>query len=252
MASYPDFDEDDPNITIPLSVSIAKVAEFLFAPTIEIGAKTLSRRCTSALQLSSHDLAALLQLLEQCIGDFYVKHKGDDWKRLKAEEMLDPSLVYIWYSDGSEMGCFVSFRVVEEEYGKSLYLYEIHVKPLYQKKQIGRKLITAFHELATYLNVLAGVFPSDLIDSGESKFAAAEKKALIDQSLMRDLKALPQNKHFAVSGTGLTVFSDNTRALTWYLGLGYLFASNSPVDRTLRRGVIKKPEYYILYRPTSM
>lgn len=249
MSLVSDFDEDDSSVTIPLSHSIAKVAEYVFAPTIEIDEKKLTRCCKSALELTDKELLALLNLLDECIGDFYVKHKGHDWNQLKADEMLDPALVYVWYNDGPDLACFVSFRMVNELYGKSLYLYEIHVKPLYQMNQIGSKLISAFHSLASYLNVLVDEHSGDSVKKG---FADDKNNILINSDLLRDLQGLPQRKHFGVSGTGLTVFSDNTRALTWYLGLGYLFASDSPLDRTLRRGVIKKPEYYILYRPTSM
>lgn len=244
MDLYSEFNEDDSTVTIPLSSSIATVAEHIFAPSIEIGAKTFTRRCISALKLTTNELAALLQLLEECIGDFYLKHKGRGWNELKAEEMLDPALIYVWYEDGPDIACFVSFRMVNELYGKSLYLYEIHVRPIYQKNKIGGKLISAFHALATHLNVLASQYSRDLASSTESDINKYK-------DIMPKLLDLPHVNHFSVAGTGLTVFSDNTRALKWYLGLGYVFSNDSPIDRTLRKGVVKKPEYYILYRTTS-
>lgn len=51
-----------------------------------------------------------------------------------------------------------------------------------------------------------------------------------------------------LDGTGLTVFSDNQKALNWYLRMGYKVAPFSPQDRKLRRGNTIKPAYYILLR----
>lgn len=53
---------------------------------------------------------------------------------------------------------------------------------------------------------------------------------------------------FHLDGTGLTVFSDNQHALSWYLRKGYKVAPFSPQDKILRSGKTIKPDYYILLR----
>lgn len=241
------FDEDDSNITIPLGQSVALVSSQTFPSLLIVNDAVFTRRCVSALKLQHGELIALLQLLQECIGSYYTIHKGDGWKPVKLEEMLDPALVYVWYEMGPEIIAFVSFRIVAEGYGNSLYLYEIHVKPQFQAQKLGSVLINSFHSLAACLDAI-GAVANDA--RGERLSNAME---IISQHKLNvdELSHLVQSQNFVIAGTGLTVFSDNIRPLKWYFSLGYILSNDSPVDRNLRGGVVKRPEFYILYRPIN-
>lgn len=241
-----EFDEEDVNITIPLGKSLALLSEVIFPPQIEINTSLLTRESASALELSSEQIESFLQLLDDCIGEFYVKHKGRGWKADKRTEMCDPALVYVWYEHRSEVSCFVSFRVVTELNGQCLYLYEIHVKPRLQDCKLGTKLMGCLHLLADAINFFCMV-----------KIDRASLSTIHDtwlNKLQRDnanLQRLLQRDYYSVFGTALTVFSDNKRALDWYLGLGYELPGDLSVFRVLRKGKYIKTEYYVLFRPVD-
>lgn len=252
------FDEDDLGITLPLANSVAIVAKSVFPSKLICESVTLSRNCGPVTLIEKSVLSDCLELLDECLGEFYVRHKGQRWKREKQGEMSEPSLVYVWYEDVSGVACFVSFRIVLEPYGRSLYLYEIQVKPLLQGKQLGLTLMNSFHSLAQNLCSINTLYKyseqAATVSTNDASYAAAPpcNANLSNIKYLEQLnpyKNLPQIVNFSVSGTGLTVFSDNLRAFKWYTQLGYVLAVHSPVDKKLRGGKAIAPDYYILYRP---
>lgn len=154
-------------------------------------------------------LDKFIQVMSSTIGNLYLKHKGKNWKTEKLAEMKEFGLVYAYYVNDktNEIAAFTSFlHSVYSNGGTSLYLYEIHVLPGYQKSKIGTQLINSFHLIAKKLNCK----------------------------------------------TELTVFSDNSNALSWYEGLNYEISIDSPQNRVLKSGRVIKPDYYILERsPTA-
>ncbi|ODV81735.1 uncharacterized protein CANTADRAFT_45487 [Suhomyces tanzawaensis NRRL Y-17324] len=161
-------------------------------------------------QLRTVDIALFLGLLRLNLNDFYVAHHGPNWMEDKQEEMLEPGLVYVWYTSAKGLLGFVLFKVCENDDMIVLYLYEIHVNPEVHNQSIGTHLLTSFHALIPILH-------------------QCEHPHLQD-----------------IEGTGLTVFSDNVRAFEWYIRMGYQYTLDSPRDRKLRSGKIVKPDYYLL------
>lgn len=255
-----EFDENDLDVTVPLAKSVAVVALDAFPAKIVCDSVDYVRKCEPVASISKSTLTGCLELLDECLGTLYVKHKGQGWQNAKQDEMRDPALVYVWYEGVIGVACFVSFRIVSEPYGSSLYLYEIHVRPLLQGQQLGSKLIGGFHRLAetlcrvnslSRLESLGRSGSGNVSDScGQGPFQNKNESSSQVLSLAHYVN-LPGVEHFFVSGSGLTVFGDNLRALKWYFGLGYVLSVHSPVDRILRGGKTIAPEYYILYRPVS-
>lgn len=210
-----DFDEYNESLMVPLSHSIAHLVTEIFPETVEIGEITLHRNVAT-----SPDFTVFIEIVDKCMGDMYVANNGRSWKKEKAEEMLEPGLVYVWYSQTEALestGCFLTFKPVLELYGKTLYLYEIQILPLFQAHGLGAKLMDCFHSLAKSMD-------SRKLDS-----------------------SLAQHVHLKTEATSLTVFSANSRALTWYKRLGYKRTADSPVDRKMRNKVLK-PKFYLLSR----
>ncbi|WPK24652.1 hypothetical protein PUMCH_001932 [Australozyma saopauloensis] len=249
------FDEDDVILNEELGRSIATVASKILPPRCDFNGESYSVKCVSALQIPSSLTERFLELLEKCIGNLYVKIKGAGWKSSKLEEMTDPALVYFWCERDAEIAAFMSFRMVSEPYGQSLYLYEIHVDPRYQGQSRGTQLIQWFHLLAYSLNELSRIreISSDLDNLCDNLRDQLQKNGCeIDSAQLICLSRLPQSIHFQSAGTGLTVFGENAVAFRWYTSLGYLLSSQSPCDRLLRNGRVVRPEYYILYRPQEL
>lgn len=221
MPNNADFDETNEEFMVFLSESMADLVPRVFAPLIEISGKTHTRKCAAVANMEFIQIQRFLGVVEKCLGTFYTKHKGQNWKEEKLEEMAEPGLIYIWYEHEGAISCFLSMMMVLEPVGKTLYLYEIQVLPEFQNLHLGSGVMNNFHNFGTFLN---------------SK----------SQDLSPGLY-----KHFSALATGLTVFSDNERAFNWYLKLGYNFAVDSPLDKRLRNGRIVKPSFYILSRPLS-
>ncbi|KAK6454846.1 histone-specific N-acetyltransferase NAT4 [Scheffersomyces xylosifermentans] len=161
-------------------------------------------------------LRQFVDLVDRNLGKFYVKHTGKPtWKLDKFEEMRESGLIYVWLTseDNSIVG-FMSFKLCSEDEDETvLYLYEIHIVPQFQALKLGGKLMQIFHALA-----------KDLSDRKSPWYFQSCK------------------------ATSLTVFTDNSPALSWYLKLGYKIHPNSPQDKHLRSGKVVKPDYYILIR----
>lgn len=244
MSLTSEFDENDENVTVPLGKTIAIVANEVVPKEIQIGGSTFSRSSGSASVLGSDRIESLLLLLDNCLGNLYTIHKGPNWKEVKRKEMIDLALVYLWYEKDEQVACFVSFRTVNESYGKSLYLYEIHVNPLLQGNKVGANLMNLFLMLAQTLRSLG--------EHANQKSAGSTNNSTISEELQKvfeKISSMSSIRFLDIVGTGLTVFSDNTRVLKWYSNLGYTFTRDSPVDRVLRGGKVIRPEYYLLFRP---
>lgn len=175
------------------------------------GKRNLTFHVANGTKVQPH-ISEFLRVLDSCMGPLYVENNGRNWKKDKLDEMATPGLVYVWYTTSAgDVACFLSFMVVDELEGRTLYLFEIQVLPPWQGLGIGRSLMEVFHSVATRL------------------------------------KAHP-NHHLNVVSTALTVFSKNQKALQWYRKLGYSLTQHSPRDRVLRTGSVPPP-YYILARP---
>lgn len=214
------FDEYNPALMGPLALSLAILAQQVFPPSLQTKNCTYTRHCAARGAVSDAQIADFISVINSAMGEMYVSHKGRDWAEEKWDELLDPGLVFVWYAHGPQVASFVAFKIVEEDYGKALYLYEIQVLPACQHALWGRKLMAAFH----LLPVLANTKSTGL---------------------------LPQCEHLVTGRTSLTVFGDNTRAFDWYGRMGYVLAPGSPESRTLRSGNIIKPDYYLLTRTLS-
>lgn len=215
-----DFDEDN----YECMENVANSIKTLVPRTFRFGDEKFLLNCKTVAELDTPDLQLFVSTIDKCMGAMYVKHKGKNWQEEKFEELAEEGLVFVWLSEQnsdetSEMCGFLAFKLALELYGKTLYLYEIQISPRFQEIGLGRKLMLSFHELAKLLDASVG-------------------------NLEISYSSLPSTKY-----TSLTVFSDNTRALNWYQRLGYDFTDDSPRDRELRGGKVKRPSYYLLARP---
>ncbi|EMG48277.1 hypothetical protein G210_1162 [Candida maltosa Xu316] len=167
-----------------------------------------------AHNLEDDQLQNFIDVIDDNIGDLYVKNRGPDWKDDKEEEMTEPGLIFVWFTDDNdELVGYLSFKIcIDDDDIFVVYLFEIHLTENFQGKKIGQQLIDQFHEFA---------------------------KLLHNSS---------HNLYKNVTATALTVFSENERALNWYKKLNYELTGGSPVDRKLRNGKIVKPEYYLMRR----
>lgn len=210
-----EFDEENEALMAVLADAVASNVPNTFPTALKTGVQT-QVRVTTAHGALEELIGQFLALLEANLGLFYSRREGPNWTAEKRLEMLETGLVYVYYTDDNGLViCFLSFKLVLEEDGKYLYLYEIHVEKQYQAQQIGHQLLEGFHTLAKHINSISS------------------KKEL----------------HFSIIGTALTVFSDNVRALKWYLKTGYKYTPWLPRDTKLRGGRVKKPLLYLLYRP---
>lgn len=182
------------------------------------GAFELPRCDATILQSKSLPKSLLktaVDIIDETIGELYAEHNGSNWKREKIKELSEPGLTYVFLTHlkSSKTVAFICFKLcLDTENELVLYLYEIHVTRGFQGQGIGQYLINQFHNLFT-----------DLVHSSNR---------LYNQ----------------LSGTALTVFSDNRRALSWYETMGYQLTEDSPVDKVLRSGKVIKPDYYLLKR----
>lgn len=217
----PEFDEYDPDTMLPLVSLMLKFAEDIFPSLIEIEDKKLYRHIAHG---SGNHVQQAITLVDECMGKLYVSHKGRNWKKDKAEELEEVGLLFVWYSFDNDVQAppraLVVSKITESQ---TLYLYEIQVHPEVQGKNIGSKLMKGFHDLALKL----------------------------DDTSLNDT-ALDETTRWncTVEYTGLTVFSDNKKALNWYRKMGYDYSPNSPRDRKTRLRVIK-PDYYELEREVN-
>lgn len=212
------FDEDDEVFMKETSESVALVVPEIFPS--EIQTVLTKGHCQLHYgpihRMPKEVLVECLLLVESNLKTFYIKHHGLGWKSDKLKEMQETGLIYVWYTDSNnKLIGFISFMLSYSDQYKVLYLYEIHVAREYHSMKIGSQLIDKLHEFSHYLKTIA------------------PKKR--------------EYRHFNNSGTSLTVFTDNSRALQWYFKLGYKLTIDSPTDKVLRNKVVK-PEYYLLIR----
>lgn len=215
------FDEDNDAVMGPLGASMGIVAAEVFPATVTLKGQNFELHCASTETLRDLEIARFIELIDECMGQFYVRHKGEDWKMEKVDEMTETGLVYTWYESHGVIAGLMSFKLVTESYGQVLYLYEIQISPKFQGEKLGSKFVSGLHVMSTVLNTRT-----------------------------KDLQ-LPMSTHFSNIGTGLTVFSDNSRALDWYHRLGYSPSEGSPTDKRLRNGKVVKPSYYLLFRASK-
>ena len=169
----------------------------------------------------SKDVSKLLlkiavDIIEQTIGKLYLQHNGRGWKREKKVELSESGLIFVFIADPKTNNtvAFMCFKLCPDTEDQSvLYLYEIHVTSEYQGRGLGQILINKFHELAI------------------------------------DLKKSSNSLYKRLTGTALTVFSNNERTLSWYKNMNYSLTADSPLDKVLRHGNVLKPDYYLLKRP---
>lgn len=212
------FDEYNEALMVPLAQSLAILAQLVFPPALHTPQNTYTRHCAASLTVTQSQLSEFIHVINSAMGQMYVSHKGRMWPEEKLQELLEPGLVFVWYAHAAHIASFVAFKIVEEDNGKALYLYEIQVVPACQHALWGRKLMAAFHLLALVAN-------------------------------SKSTSALPQCEHLVTERTSLTVFADNDRAFEWYSRMGYALAPGSPENRILRSGNVVKPDYYLLTRP---
>lgn len=211
-----DFDEDDYKSMDAVAKALVALAPQVFPDQLDIN---LSRVCKSQGDLTSHELTEFVDVIDACMGKLYVKHKGQNWRDEKIDELTEDGLVFLWYTDGSGVAGFMAFKLALELYGKTLYLYEIQILPKFQGKGLGKQFMDCFHRYAALVNGNA-LNPS-----------------------------IPHCSLLETGATSLTVFADNNKAVEWYKRLGYVHTSDSPADRRLRGGKVVKPSYYLLTRP---
>ncbi|CAK9441327.1 uncharacterized protein LODBEIA_P51960 [Lodderomyces beijingensis] len=212
---FTNFTEDD----ITQQETIADDLCLRHLPHYEINLPHLRSQFSPASEIDEALLDQCINLIESNIGDLYARHKGANWKEEKLEEMSEPGLIVLWFTDPAaddddDLAGFISFKLcLDDDDIFVLYLFEIHLAARYQGRKLGQMLIDQFHQF-------------------------------VEVGLQRSENAL----YRMVRGTSLTVFSDNTRALSWYKSMGYGLIDSSPRDRTLRSGKIVKPEYYLMRR----
>lgn len=214
-----DFDENDLPAMDAVARAIVSLVPLAFPESISIGDKLLTRVCTSEADIEEPMLDKLVEVIDKCMGKLYVKHKGRNWKEEKLDELTEPGLVFVWYTCEEDICGFIAFKLVNELYGKTLYLYEIQILPEYQGKRFGSDLMTHFHRMAVIVN------------------AATSNLNISSRALL------------STRATSLTVFSDNVKALAWYTRIGYYPSPDCSTDRKLRGGKVVKPSFYLLTRP---
>lgn len=210
-----EYDEDDEYQAEMVAESLVPMLKTVF-PKKLLGKLSL-RSITPVHLMDESQVEDYLSLVDENLGSFYIAKNGEDWKEEKLEEMMESGVIYIAYGDtSSNLAGFLSLKLVNEFSSKSLYLYEIHISPKYQKSGLGSKLITGFHDASKLIKLS--------VNNPDIKYSG----------------------FFDLSRTSLTVFSNN-RALEWYLKLGYFINEDSPRNKTLRNKVVK-PSYYMLSR----
>ena len=171
--------------------------------------------------MDENQIDKFIQLIDDNLGDLYVESEQYNWKNNKKEEMLEPGLVYIWFTETTpeeeeeeeELVGFLSFKLCEDvDDVFVLYLFEIHLTQKYQGQKLGQLLIDQFHEFA------------------------------------KSLQNSSHELYLMLQGTALTVFSNNTRAFNWYKKMNYELTEGSPMDRKLRNGTVIKPVLYLMRR----
>ncbi|RCK59377.1 hypothetical protein Cantr_07048 [Candida viswanathii] len=168
----------------------------------------------TAHNLADEQLQEFIDVVDDNLGDLYVKYRGNEWKDDKEDEMTEPGLLMVWFKDDlDDLVGYMSFKLCVDDDGVFvLYLFEIQLVKKYQGQKFGRQMIDQFHELT------------------------------------KVLQKSPNKLYQKLEGTALTVFSDNKRALKWYQGMDYKLTEGSPVDKKLRSGKVVKPEYYLMRR----
>ncbi|KAI5969097.1 RNY1, partial [Candida margitis] len=211
--AYNQYSED--NVNLNESIAADVMLNYMHE-TFEVSG--YGRYIHQSTNLPKSFFKSIVDVIEETIGDLYVKNNGNNWKREKKMELKEPGLIFVLFTDPktSKVVAFICFKLcLEDENNLVLYLYEIHVTSDHQGQGLGQYLIDQFHKLCV-----------DLSNSSNL--------------LYRQL-----------SGTALTVFSDNERALSWYSNMGYKLTDDSPSDKLLRNGKVRKPDYYLLKRRTS-
>lgn len=212
------FDESDMDLMDSVSDSLAKLVTQIFPDTLDIDGVTFTRKCVGQHKVEFYMVSRLVRVIDECMGDLYVKHKGENWRDEKIDELTESGLVTVWYADGVEMCGFMAFKLALELYGKCLYLYEVQVLPKYQGKRIGSIFMDLFHRFASAVNECS------------------------------TNSMIPNHSLLDTTATSLTVFSDNERACEWYYRHGYVPTADSPCDKVMRDRIIK-PSFYLLTRP---
>lgn len=201
-------DENDPQLVAAAATALSSVSCTVFPEVLEVGNLSAKRICSDYRTVN---IPSLLSLIDTNLRQHYIRNQGRQWQKEKNEEMATPGLVYILYVCDDKLVAFLSYMLTYGDDVPVLYLYEIHVDPAFQHLRVGSRLLLDFHQLAHTLQ-------------------SPETPPLL-----------------RCKATMLTVFTDNTRALQWYFGLGYTLADDSPTDRKLRKHTVV-PEYYILKR----
>ena len=108
--------------------------------------------------MDENQIDKFIQLIDDNLGDLYVESEQYNWKNNKKEEMLEPGLVYIWFTETTRRrrrrrtSRFLSFKLCEDvDDVFVLYLFEIHLTQKYQGQKLGQLLIDQFHEFAKSL-----------------------------------------------------------------------------------------------------
>lgn len=174
----------------------------------------------SAATISTTDLEACLDLIEQTSSEAYTA-SSEGWSRVKKrKEMKLPDMKYLIVRSGSgsaseniptgtdEPGSsardvlgFSSFMVTYEDGKEVMYCYEIHLSPMARGRGVGKWLMGRMEGIGR---------------------AVGLEKAM------------------------LTVFKSNAVARGFYERLGYGVDEYSPRPRKLRNGTIKEVDYMIL------
>ncbi|KAG7665260.1 NAT4 [[Candida] subhashii] len=171
--------------------------------------------CLLGEDLPDEQLEQFCDLIEEGLGELYIRHKGEDWKSEKEFELTEPGLAVVWFTEkaSDDLVGFLAFKVcLDDEDKLVLYLYEIHISEAFKGMGRGSSLIKQFHDFCV------------LLHSSHN----------------------PLYKH--LQGTSLTVFAENSRAHQWYTSLGYSLTKGSPRDKVLRSGKVIKPAYYLMRR----
>ncbi|VEU21406.1 DEKNAAC102377 [Brettanomyces naardenensis] len=160
-----------------------------------------------------------LNTLDHTLGETYSLLHGKNWRSRKFEEMKEPGLIYILLKEKSDskdeiLAGFLSMKFVDEDGLWVVYLYEIQIEEGYRNCGIGSQLLDIYSSI-----------PDSLNENGSYT-----------------------NRFGPVDGTALTVFSSNEGAFRFYKAHGYKLDRNSPRDRKLRDGKIRKPAYYIMIK----
>ncbi|KAI3406708.2 NAT4 [Candida oxycetoniae] len=166
-------------------------------------------------QLKDAAICRLVDIIDDNLGEIYLKNYGKKWKDAKKRELNEAGMVIVSITrdDSGQVEGFISFKMCFDADEKFvLYLYEIQLGKKLQGHGLGQSIMDQFHEYVA--------------------------------SLQRSSNKLYQK----LNGTALTVFSENERAFAWYTRLGYKFAECSPMDKTKRDGTVKKPKFYLMKR----